>query len=469
MVVPGIACGLALDDDRAAGVDDHECVRRDLQHGEVDHLALAGSEQHAVRSRRHGSPSGPDDREPERHRTRTRVQHRDGVLRRVRCARRSIDPPAREPTGPDRRRDPRWRARLRCLHRDERLGHDGEPTLDRDREADAGRDPPAKVHRDRSLRGEVHRLGLQHATVEPGANGRGGGHGRRVGDDHRLGPARGDRRVGELPMGRELGRAEGERQTLAAIRAVQSLGLLGDHPAPARPDLGGHEIGPSGLVLDRDGDPAVGRHHEPWRSPVPAAPELVRKSMSTIASSANGLNSARNSCAPFTVVPAAKCHCGAASRAHGPKPASPVPVTEWVTIARPPVTSTSTPGSAIARMSATWTDASEPGATSTVFTFAAWSGPCMTVTRAWATRWSTFAMKIRSSARPPGLDVPSAQYHAVSTAFAAGTRGPSATSSSGLLPDELGPAFDRRVPPRAGSPRRRRSRGAAPALGSGDS
>src|SRR6478609_8346376 len=57
----------------------------------------------------------------------------------------------------------------------------------------------------------------------------------------------------------------------------------------------------------------------------------------------------------------------------------------------------------------------------------------MTVMRAWAVRSPMFATKRRSSARPPGLDVPSAQYHAASAALAAGTRGPSATSADALL------------------------------------
>ncbi len=138
--------------------------------------------------------------------------------------------------------------------------------------------------------------------------------------------------------------------------------------------------------------------------------------MSAMASSANGLNSARNSCAPRTVVPAAKCQDVPVSREQGPTPPSRLPVIECETTAWAPVTSTRTPGSAIGRRSPTRRVARPPAATGTSVTLGAASGPCITVTRARPGRSSTLAMKSRSSARPLGLPVPSAQYQAVSTA-----------------------------------------------------
>ena len=62
-------------------------------------------------------------------------------------------------------------------------------------------------------------------------------------------------------------------------------------------------------------------------------PVSVRNDTSTMASSPKGLNSARNCCAPRTVVPAAKYHSSAARRAHGSDATSPPAATSCATTA----------------------------------------------------------------------------------------------------------------------------------------
>ena len=416
-----------------------------LQHSEVDHRALARLRASRAPSRAARSVRPARTPRAGTSAARARVEHRDRVLRRARSP-----APGRRPSAGANRpvpievAMPRSAGGFGACTDDERLGHDrgaGSSTATEKPDARAGpggRGPPR-----RGARREVHRLGLEHTAVEPGADRRGRRHRGRVGDHHRLGPA------GRRPI------------AFANSQRLASCGVPSESARPLRPSVPSSiwdcsamtrprraltsvddEIVAAGLVLDRDRDPAVGRaRRNPGARRARSGPALVRKSMSTIASSANGLNSARNSCAPLTVVPAAKCHCRrrvAGARADARVADAGDRVGDDRRVRRSPRRARPARRSPGCRPRAP-TRASRR-ATSTVFTFgglvrALHDGDARRARRA----RSTFAMKIRSSARPPGFDVPSAQYHAVSTAFAAGTRGPSATSSSALVLDEPEP------------------------------
>ena len=130
------------------------------------------------------------------------------------------------------------------------------------------------------------------------------------------------------------------------------------------------------------------------------------------------------------MVPAAKYHDVPVLRAHGSTARSSPWTSEWLTTARPPTTSTTTPGSGVARMLATFTRVSSPGATVISREPAAPSPPGITVIVARTSVFDTLPIRIVSSARPPSFDVPSAQYHEVDTASLGGT----ATSANAALP-----------------------------------
>ena len=153
-------------------------------------------------------------------------------------------------------------------------------------------------------------------------------------------------------------------------------------------------------------------------------PVSVRKVTSTMASSPKGLNNARSCSAPGTVVPDAKYQSGPAARVHGSTATSPSCWSWCDTAAGPPVVSTTTPGSGVARMSATLTRVSSPGARRRCRDFGAPSPPGITVIVASTVDGATLATMTVSSARPSGVDVPSAQYHALDATSGDGTLTP---------------------------------------------
>src|SRR5207245_7975525 len=95
----------------------------------------------------------------------------------------------------------------------------------------------------------------------------------------------------------------------------------------------------------------------------------------------------------------------------------------------PPATSTTTPGSGVAMMSATRTRVSSPGARRKWSDFGLASPPGITVMVASTLVSARLATMTVSSARPSGVDVPSAQYHAVDAAPTGGTLTPSRTAA----------------------------------------
>ena len=142
----------------------------------------------------------------------------------------------------------------------------GTVRVDRDREADAGGNPPAQVHGDRGAAGM---LTVSGSSAPPSSRVRIVAF---VGTDARVGDrpssASGRRTIdrSRTPSRVESSRrTERERQARATVGAVEHLRLLGDHPAAPGGHLGGDEIVPAGLVVHRHRDPAVAGHDEPLK------------------------------------------------------------------------------------------------------------------------------------------------------------------------------------------------------------
>ncbi len=150
----------------------------------------------------------------------------------------------------------------------------------------------------------------------------------------------------------------------------------------------------------------------------------VRKVTSTMASSPYGLKRASHSSPPRVVSPAPKYQCLDGSRVHGPTATSSRPRSSCSTIAGPPNTSTITPGSSVARTSATLTRRCASASTRTV-RLAGGSWPRITVIVAVIGSLARLPTMIVSSARPLSVDVPSAQYQATDAASGGGITGPS--------------------------------------------
>ena len=143
-----------------------------------------------------------------------------------------------------------------------------------------------------------------------------------------------------------------------------------------------------------------------------------------MASSPNGSKSTRYCCAPFRVVPSAKYQSEAAPRAHGSVARSPF-ATELVRDHRLAADHLDDDRRLGRRQHVGDADAlllarvevrpcARPGAA---------SPPGITVTVASTSVSATLAIRIVSSARPSGVDVPSAQYHEVDSESSLGTAG----------------------------------------------
>ena len=117
--------------------------------------------------------------------------------------------------------------------------------------------------------------------------------------------------------------------------------------------------------------------------------------------------------------------------AQGSIATSPFAVRACATTACPPSTSTITEGSAVSTRSATRMRVSSRASMCTVRDaggVAASAGRTVSVASTGVS--ATLAIITVSSARPSGVDVPSAQYHVVERASAAGTEGPAALVAS---------------------------------------
>ena len=147
--------------------------------------------------------------------------------------------------------------------------------------------------------------------------------------------------------------------------------------------------------------------------------------MSTMASSPKGLNNARYCSRPRHRRAGGEVPVGDRRRGRTARPRSRRRARSWCdTAAGPPMVSTTTPGSGVARMSATLTRVSSPGARRRCRDRGAPSPPGITVMVASTVDGARLATMTVSSARPSGVDVPSAQYHALDATSGDGTLTP---------------------------------------------
>ena len=200
--------------------------------------------------------------------------------------------------------------------------------------------------------------------------------------------------------------------------------LLGDDPADPGVDVGGDAFLAQDFVLHRDRDARAAGHDHGLQVVGLLHPGVGEEGDVDDGVVAEGVEQREVVLGPRHRVPEAKYHSGPAARVHGSTAKSPSCSSSCDTAAGPPVASTTTPGSGVARMSATLTRVSSPGARRRCRDLGAPSPPGITVMVASTVDGATLATMTVSSARPSGVDVPSAQYHALDATSGDGTLTP---------------------------------------------